>query len=269
MPAPLPAPLAAPVPAAWPDLGRRVAPALPDALPRFGDRRRMRVGLLGGSFNPAHGGHAHIAQLALRRLRLDQVWLLVSPGNPLKPAAGMAPLAQRLHSARRIADGRRVIATSIEASLGTRYTADTLRVLRRRFAQVRFVWLMGADNLSQLPRWRRWQQIAQHCPVAVLPRPGYNLRARAGQAAKRLRHGLHPDHHAACLAGFAPPAWVFLIARQDGRSATALRAAQQGDALSPASQPRPQARVENPARPAAPPAAARSRRASPSPRRQR
>ena len=124
----------------------------------------MRVGLLGGSFNPAHDGHRHVAELALRHLRLDQVWLLVSPGNPLKPGDGMAPLADRLAAAARIGDGRRVVATGIEAALGTRYTVDTLRVLLRRFPRVRFVWIMGADILVQLPRWRRWTDIVRRLP---------------------------------------------------------------------------------------------------------
>ena len=123
----------------------------------WGDRRRVRIGLLGGSFNPAHSGHRHVAERALAALGLDQVWLLVSPGNPLKPSRGMAPFAARLASARRIADGRRVVATGIEARLGTRYTADTLAELRRRFPRARFVLLLGADNLEQLPRWRRWR----------------------------------------------------------------------------------------------------------------
>src|SRR5258708_2887518 len=133
-----------------------MARCVPDPLPRFGDRRRMRVGLLGGSFNPAHAGHRHVVELARKRLVLDQVWLLVSPGNPLKPRKGMAPLADRLRGARKICDGRRVIATAIEATIGTRYSVDTLRLLRQRFPLVHFVWIMGADLLTQLPHWRRW-----------------------------------------------------------------------------------------------------------------
>ncbi len=190
------------------------------------------MGLLGGSFNPAHKGHLHIARLALRRLRLDQVWLLVSPGNPLKPARGMAALADRLASARRIADGRRVVATGIEARLRTRYTFDTLRALRRRFPRVRFVWLMGADNLEQLPRWQRWTGIAAAMPFAVLPRPTYTHRALAGQAASRLRPAQHPSRSAPALADARAPAWVFLPARQSVLSATALRRAR-GGAMSP------------------------------------
>ena len=157
-----------------------MARCVPDPLPRFGDRRRMRVGLLGGSFNPAHEGHRHLAELALARFRLDQVWLMVSPGNPLKPCKGMAPFEERLRGAAAIGDRRRVIATSIEAAIGTRYSVDTLRVLRRRFPRVRFVWIMGADLLTQLPRWRGWREIVQNLPLAVLPRPGYTLPALAG-----------------------------------------------------------------------------------------
>ncbi|MBR0678695.1 nicotinic acid mononucleotide adenylyltransferase, partial [Roseomonas alkaliterrae] len=135
---------------------------------RFGDGRRRRVGLLGGSFNPAHQGHLHVARRAAAALRLDEVWLMVSPGNPLKPTRGMAPLAERLASARAIARGRRIIATDIERALGTRYTADTLRLLRRRFPRARFVLVVGADNLVQLPRWRRWREIARGTALAVL-----------------------------------------------------------------------------------------------------
>ncbi len=193
-------------------------------MPAWGHRRRIRVGLLGGSFNPAHAGHLHIARLALQRLRLDEVWLLVSPGNPLKDAAGMATLEDRMASARQIADGRRILATGIEARLHTRYTFDTLCVLRRRFPRVRFVWLMGADNLVQLPRWQRWDGITRTMPFAVMPRPTYNQRALAGRAAHRLRPALHPARAAPALASSAAPAWTFLPARQNALSATALRA---------------------------------------------
>ncbi len=188
----------------------------------------MRIGILGGSFNPAHAGHRHLAQVALQRLRLDQVWLLVSPGNPLKKANGMAPLADRLASARGIADGRRVVATAIEHQLGTRYTADTLRALRRLFPRVRFVWLMGADILAELPRWRRWIGIARAVPFAVVPRPGYNHRALAGKAARRLRRAWHTAREAPILVQIGPPAWTFLPASQNAISATALRAAYSG-----------------------------------------
>ena len=201
---------------------------LPDRLPRHGDRRRIRVGLLGGSFNPAHAGHAHVAEAARRQLGLDQVWLLVSPGNPLKPARGMAPMAVRLASAARIADGRRVVASGIEASLGTRFTVDTMRALRRRFPLVRFVWLMGADNLVQLPRWRHWTTIARLMPVAVLPRPTYNHRALAGRAAHRFHSARAPISAASVLPFYEPPAWIFLPVPQHAASATAIRAAGEG-----------------------------------------
>jgi nicotinate-nucleotide adenylyltransferase len=180
--------------------------------------------LLGGSFNPAHAGHRHIIDLARRRLRLDQVWLLVSPGNPLKPQCGMAPFAQRLASARRIADGRRIVVSAIEAMFGTRYTIDTLRRLLRQFPRVRFVWLMGADILEQLPRWRRWLEFVRRVPLAVLPRPGYNHRALSSHAARRLWHARRPARSAPVLSERAAPAWVFLGAAQHAASATAIRA---------------------------------------------
>jgi nicotinate-nucleotide adenylyltransferase len=206
----------------------------------------MRVGVLGGSFNPAHEGHAHVAQLARRLLGLDQVWLLVSPGNPLKPARGMAPFADRLASARRIADGRRVVATGIEAALGTRFTVDTLRGLRRRFPRARFVWLMGADNLGQLPRWRRWHEIVRAMPMAVLPRPSYNHRALAGGAARRLRPARIPARAARALAECAAPVWTFLPVSENAASAPAIRAAR-----SPALQKEPSHRQETAVRPRA------------------
>ncbi len=183
----------------------------------------MRIGLLGGSFNPAHDGHLQLARRALAVLRLDQVWLLVSPGNPLKASTGMAALAARLDGARRIADGRRIIATDIESRLGTRYTIDTLVALRRHFPRVGFVWLMGADGLVDLPRWRRWRRIARLVPLAVLPRPGYNAAALAGRAAVRLRRARRPARQAPLLAGRPAPGWIFLPAPQNDISATRLR----------------------------------------------
>lgn len=155
---------------------------------------------------------------------------MVSPGNPLKPAQGMAPLAERLASARRIADGRRLIASAIERELGTRYTADTLRLLRRRFRRARFVLVLGADNLVQLPRWRRWREIARLVPLAVLPRPGWTRRALAGRAAAVLRR--HRRAPGALLAErFAPHApWCLVPAREHAASASAIRAAGEGGA---------------------------------------
>ncbi len=210
----------------------------------WGDRRRRRIGLLGGSFNPAHDGHRHVAQAVRRALKLDEVWLLVSPGNPLKPRAGMAPLAERLASARRIADGRQIIATDLEARLGTRYTLDTLRALHRRFPRAQLVFVIGADNLVQLPRWAGWTRLAARTALAVLPRPGWTRRALAGQAAQRLRH--HRRRPAALLAqpavacgpgGHAP--WTFVQAAEHPASATAIRAAAKMPAQQPAARPRP------------------------------
>ncbi len=191
----------------------------------------MRIGLLGGSFNPAHEGHLHVARTAMARLGLDQVWLLVSPGNPLKPLHGMAPLAERLASAQQLADGRRIVATDIERHLHTRFAVDTLAALRRRFPRATFIWLMGADNLVQLPRWRKWMTLVRGTAFAVMPRPTYNHRALGGQAARRLAQWRLPFRQAhglgrrAVPAGVAGPAWVFLPARENSASATARRAA--------------------------------------------
>jgi nicotinate-nucleotide adenylyltransferase len=201
-----------------------------DPVPRFGDRRRMRVGLLGGSFNPAHQGHRHVVGLAMRRLRLNQVWLLVSTGNPLKPRAGMAPFVERLAGAARIGDGRRVLASGAEAAFGTQYTVDTMRLLTRRFPRVRFVWIMGADILVQLPRWRRWCDIVQQLAFVVVPRPRYTNRALAGQAAHRLRATRRPAREAALLPG-AAPGWVFLPGQQNAASATVIRQTTEGTVL--------------------------------------
>jgi nicotinate-nucleotide adenylyltransferase len=192
----------------------------------WGDNRRARIGLLGGSFNPAHDGHRYVAQTALRRLGLDQVWLMVSPGNPLKPARGMAPFARRLASAMGIADGFRVLATDVEARLGTRYTVDTLARLQVRFPRARFVLLLGADNLSQLPRWRRWREIARGTPIAVLPRPGRTRGALLGQAARHLaRHRRRPGALLAGAARHGHAPWCLIPAREHPASATAIRAA--------------------------------------------
>ncbi len=175
--------------------------------------------MLGGSFNPAHAGHLHVARAALRALRLDEVWLLVSPGNPLKPRAGMAPFAQRLESARRIARGPRIRASDAEARTGTRYTVDTLRRLRQRFPRRRFILVIGADNLAQLPRWRRWRSIIRMVPLAVLPRPGYTRPALRGAAASVMRRGRRRP--AALMR--AGRGWALVPAAERAISATAIR----------------------------------------------
>lgn len=191
----------------------------------YGDRRCARIGLLGGSFNPAHDGHRHIAELALKLLGLDQVWLLVSPQNPLKPVAGMAPLADRLDSAQAIAGGHpRIVVTAIEQNLGTVYTVDTLARLRARFPKARFVWLMGADNLVQITHWARWVRIFQAVPVAILARSPYSQRALAAKAARRLSRFRLADRAAGGLADRQPPAWAYLHTRLHPASATAIRA---------------------------------------------
>ncbi len=217
----------------------------PTHLPRFGDRRRARIGLLGGSFNPAHEGHLHVARTAVARLKLDQIWLMVSPGNPLKTGSPMATLATRLAAATSLADGRRLIATDIEAHLGTRYTIDTLRALRRRFPRAKFVWIIGADNLAQLPSWRSWRDIFAAVPFAVLPRPTYNVRALSGQAASAFRSAKMPARAASILADQSAPAWLFLPARQSAISATKLRSSAEGEFPSPASLPTPPPRNPN------------------------
>jgi nicotinate-nucleotide adenylyltransferase len=185
--------------------------------------RRRRVGLLGGSFNPAHGGHLHISREALKRLDLDEVWWLVSPQNPLKPRAGMAGLAERMAGARALARHPRIRVSDLERRLGTTYTADTLAALTRRFPRLRFVWLMGADNLLQISRWERWQNIFRLVPIAVFARPSYSLRGLSGPAARRYARRRVPLQHARQLADTDPPAWVFLPVRLDARSATDIR----------------------------------------------
>lgn len=183
------------------------------------------TGLLGGSFNPAHGGHRAISLHAIEALGLDELWWLVSPGNPLKPKAGMAPLPARLGSARRMARRSPIRATGIEAELGTRYTIDTLKKLVRRYPNRQFIWIMGADNLVQLPQWRDWRGIARLMPIAVIARPGYNDRAHARRAMGWLRRFVRPVDQKLHWTDWRPPALVFLRFSPDVRSATAIRQA--------------------------------------------
>ncbi len=184
----------------------------------------LRIGLLGGSFNPAHEGHRHISLVALQRLRLDAVWWLVSPQNPLKSTEGMAAFSDRIESAEHVARHPRILVTDIEARLGTRFTIDTLLALQRRRHRDKFVWIMGADNLIQLPRWRRWEMIFETVPVAVLARPAYSGRALSGAAAQRYRRWRLPDRAAGVLADRASPSWVFLHTQLHSASATEIRA---------------------------------------------
>jgi nicotinate-nucleotide adenylyltransferase len=206
------------------DLRRPVArlalPPRPEPPP---GARDLCVGLLGGSFNPAHEGHRYVSLEALKRLRLDQVWWLVSPQNPLKAAAGMAPLAERLASAAAAADHPRIKVLALETRLGTRYTADTLARLGR-WPGYRFVWLMGADNLAQLPQWWKWRGILSGCPVAVFERHPYSYRALAGPVARGFDAARLADDRADELSLRPPPAWVFVRMWPHPASATAIRA---------------------------------------------
>jgi len=204
-----------------PGAGGRVAPpAVPCYRPRM-----MRTGLLGGSFNPAHSGHRHISLAALDALGLDEIWWLVSPGNPLKPGKGMAPLPARLASARRAARGARIRVTAIERQLETIYTADTLARLVRLYPKRRFIWLMGADNLAQFHRWRDWRRIAATVPIAVVTRPGYDARALKAPAWGWLRRFVRPASMARNWTDWRTPALVLLSLPPDRTSATAIRAA--------------------------------------------
>jgi len=197
----------------------------PPPLSRLGFRPKRRVGLFGGSFNPAHEGHAHVAREALKRLALDEVWLLVSPQNPLKPQAGMAPFAVRLASARTVC-GRdpRLRALALEDWLGTRFTADTLAACRRRFRKTAFVWIMGADSLAQIDRWERWKSIFHKMVIAVFARPAYSTKALAGKAARAFSTARVGPRRVRRLATQAPPAWTFFHVRLNPASATRIRA---------------------------------------------
>lgn len=182
----------------------------------------MVIGLLGGSFDPAHEGHVHITREALKRMGLDRVWWLVSPGNPLK-ARQPAPMAARIGHARRILKGDpRVVVTDLESRLGTRFTADTIARLRRLYPDVTFVWLMGADNLAQFHRWDRWRQIMETVPVGVLARPGAGLRARLSVAAQVYRG--NRVGRGENLAARRVPAWVFVNVPMNDASSTEIRA---------------------------------------------
>ena len=188
----------------------------------------QRIGILGGSFNPAHRGHLDISLKALRQLGLDQVWWLVSPQNPLKSADGMAPFAERLAAARRMARNPRIRVTDLEQRLGSRYTAESLKLLRRRFPETRFVWLMGADNLAQIAQWRDWQQIFHLVPIAVFARPSYCFKALAAKAARRFARYRLTEGAGRRLATSEPPAWLFVHGRLNPISATEIRRRRSG-----------------------------------------
>ncbi|MDR9486040.1 MULTISPECIES: nicotinate-nucleotide adenylyltransferase [Sediminimonas] len=185
-------------------------------------RAGQRIGLLGGSFDPAHAGHAHITREALKLFGLDRVWWLVSPGNPLK-AEGPAPMQQRLDRARQVMTHPRVCVSDIELRLGTRHTAQTVAALQRRYRGVRFVWLMGADNLAQFDQWQEWHDIMARVPVGVLARPGQQISARASRAARIYRAerlGARASH---LLAWAETPAWCFVNVPMVDLSSTKIR----------------------------------------------
>jgi nicotinate-nucleotide adenylyltransferase len=185
----------------------------------------IRTGLLGGSFNPAHRGHRGLSVRAIDALGLDEMWWLVSPGNPLKDPADMAPLARRFASARRAARHPRIVVTAIERELGSPYAAETVAALVRRFPNRRFVWIMGEDNLAQFHRWRHWRRIAATVAIAVVTRPGYDGAARAARAMGWLRRSVRTAAAARHWTEWRPPALVFLRLPPDPTSATGLRAA--------------------------------------------
>lgn len=183
-----------------------------------------RVGLLGGSFNPAHDGHREISLIALKRLNLDSVWWLVSPGNPLKDAAGYAPYEDRLRLARTVSNDSRIVVSNFEERKGLQYTIDTLETLRVLWPQINFVWLMGADSLAIFHRWREWKKIAGLAPIAVFNRPGFENAWKTAPAAEELSAFRLEDGAAEDLAGAEPPAWVFIDEPRNPQSSTAMRA---------------------------------------------
>jgi len=196
---------------------------------------QMRVGLLGGSFNPPHPGHRHIAETALRRLGLDKVWLIVTPGNPIKQHEDLGELSQRLAETRRMIAHPDIAVTGFEAALPTAYTARTLDFLRRRFPGVRFVWIMGGDNLAGFHHWQEWRGIMRTMPIAVLDRPGYRFPAMASPAARAFAHARVDETQAAALPLMRPPAWTYLTIPLAEISSTQLRRGRQQDAGLPGS----------------------------------
>ena len=183
----------------------------------------MRIGLLGGSFNPPHAAHRAISLYALKRLQLDRVWWLVTPGNPLKDTGGLHELNKRADAARAMANDPRIDVSCLESVIGTRYTVDTVTYLRRRCSGARFVWIMGADNLAQFHRWENWRRIASEVPIAVIDRPPQSFRALAAPAAQALAPYRIPESDAGTLADRRAPAWVFLTGLKSSLSSTGLR----------------------------------------------
>jgi nicotinate-nucleotide adenylyltransferase len=183
-----------------------------------------RIGLLGGSFNPAHRGHRRMSLAAMKELGLDELWWLVSPGNPLKRKAGMAPFAARFASARAMARGTQIRVSDIEQRLGTRFTIDTVTTIVRRYPADRFIWLMGADTVAQFHQWKQWRRLARTIPIAIMSRPGYEAGARAARAMGWLRWFVHPAATARRWTNWSAPAICLLRLPPDPTSATRLRA---------------------------------------------
>jgi nicotinate-nucleotide adenylyltransferase len=187
--------------------------------------RDLRVGLLGGSFNPAHEGHLHISSLALKRLKLDQLWWLVSPGNPLKPKLGMASLKDRVKAARKIsACNPDIVVSDIENSFSTCYTVDTIEALKAEFPEISFVWIMGADLLVQVPQWKRWRALFKIVPIAIFARPAYSARVLSGKAVRRFNGARVARCRIGSLAKMKPPAWAYVRTQLNNQSATNIRA---------------------------------------------
>ena len=185
----------------------------------------MQVGLFGGSFNPPHAGHALVAEIALRRLRLDQLWWMVTPGNPLKSGSGMAPLAERLRLCEALVTDRRIEVTAFEAAWRVRYTADTLQRVRARNGGVDFVWIMGSDNLRDFHHWQSWREIVLTFPIAVIDRPGSTLSYLSSVVAKTFDYARVDEADAPRLARMKAPAWTFIHGPRSSLSSTAIRAA--------------------------------------------
>lgn len=203
---------------------------------RFGSMRAklplatpgQHIGLLGGSFNPPHEAHRLISEIALRRLGLDRVWWIVTPGNPLKSGAGLAPLAERMQASSRMAGDPRIVVTAFELGLASRFTTATVGFLKRRYPGVRFVWLMGADCLGELHRWKLWRELMSSMPVAVIDRPRFHLRSLAGPASGAFARQRRPESQARLLPQAKPPAWTFLTGPLSPQSSTAIRARRRG-----------------------------------------
>jgi nicotinate-nucleotide adenylyltransferase len=190
----------------------------------------MQVGLFGGSFNPPHAGHALVAEIALRRLALDQLWWIVTPGNPLKNGRDLAPLGERIRLSEALMHDPRVKVTAFEAAHNVRYTADTLALIKARNPGVDFVWIMGADNLRDFHRWQRWRQIALTFPIAVIDRPGATLSFLSSVLAKTFDHARIDEADAPRLARSKAPAWTFIHGPRSSLSSTAIRANRTGEA---------------------------------------